>query len=352
MNRPKALFVLDQQAYDMVYAPSAAAEIINRVQLLAPPMTAKAARDNPDLIGDAELIFSGWGCPNMDRRFLDQVPNLKAVFYAAGAINSWATSQVWDRNIAVTTANDANAIPVAEFTVATTLFSLKNGWKLSRNDGRSHGFSIRTDIIGNYKSTVGLVGMGTIARAAVKMLVPFNLNLLACDPFLTTSGATALGVTKGSLREVFANSDVVSLHLPDLPATRGLITGELISTMKTGATLINTARGSVIRESEMVQMLAARPDLQAVLDVTEEEPLPLSSPLRSLSNVVLTPHIAGSQGRECQRLGQYMVEELDRYLAGEPMRWQVRPKQLEHTVHFLNTKDAAVKDEAPALHPA
>jgi phosphoglycerate dehydrogenase-like enzyme len=115
-----------------------------------------------------------------------------------------------------------------------------------------------------------------------------------------------------------------------------MITAELLNSMKKGATFINTARGHVVRENELIQVLEDRPDLQAVLDVTEQEPLPLSSPLNALPNVVLTPHIAGSQGRECQRMGQYMVDELDRYLAGSPLLWQVKAGALAHSVHQLS----------------
>ncbi len=125
------------------------------------------------------------------------------------------------------------------------------------------------------------------------------------------------------MRELFQQTDVVSLHAAEIPATRGMITSELLSMMKPNATFINTSRGSLVREDELASVLRHRPDLHAVLDVTEVEPLPADSPLHRLDNVMLTPHIAGSQGRECQRLGRHMVEELDRYLAGRPLKWQV-----------------------------
>ena len=116
---------------------------------------------------------------------------------------------------------------------------------------------------------------------------------------------------------------MISLHTPELPETLGMISGELIAAMKPGATFINTARGAVVREKELIAVLSRRPDLTAVLDVTDPEPPAPDSPLLTLPNVVLTPHIAGSMGREIQRLGRYMVEELQRYLAGEPLRWHI-----------------------------
>ena len=103
--------------------------------------------------------------------------------------------------------------------------------------------------------------------------------------------------------------------------------------MKPYSTFINTSRGAVIRENEMIEVLRQRPDLWAVLDVTYPEPPPPDSPLYTLPNVLLTPHIAGSMGEECRRQGRYMIEELERYLAGQPLSWAVtKEKRGDHGV--------------------
>lgn len=102
-----------------------------------------------------------------------------------------------------------------------------------------------------------------------------------------------------------------------------MITGALLEAMKPGATLINTARGAIVREDELIDVLARRPDLTAVSDVTDPEPPVKGSPLYAMRNVVLTPYITGSQGRECRRPGQLMIEEFDRWSNGEPMRWEI-----------------------------
>ena len=149
------------------------------------------------------------------------------------------------------------------------------------------------------------------------------MRVIAYDPFVDEATAAKLGVTLVTLEALFAQSDVVSLHTPWLPETVGLITGELIASMKPCATFINTSRGAVVWEEEMLDVLAARPDLQAVLDVVWPEPPAPESRLFDLPNVVLTPHIAGSMGAECHRMGRYMIDELDRYLAGEPLRWGI-----------------------------
>ncbi|MGC4033459.1 MAG: hydroxyacid dehydrogenase [Tepidisphaeraceae bacterium] len=287
-----------------------------------------------ELLRDVEVIFSGWGCPKIDAAFLDHAPNLQAIFYAAGAVSGWATPTIWERGIVVTTANQANAIPVAEYTVATTLFSLKNGWRLARRNAH-RGFEIRPDVAGAYRSVVGLVGMGTIARLVVNLLASYDLRAITYDPYLSQEEALRLGVESVSLERLFSESDVISLHAPDLPNTWDLVNGPLLASMKPNATLINTSRGRVVNEEALIQVLQERPDLFAVLDVTQQEPLPAESPLNHLANVVLTPHIAGSQGRECQRMGQYMVEELDRFINGRPLQWAIRPEALAHSVHQI-----------------
>ena len=342
MERVNGLFILDPAAFDVVYRPNAAAEIAERVNVLGPPQTRFTIEARSELLADVDVIFGGWGMPKIDDAFLNRAPNLRAVFYGAGAINGWCTPAVWARGICVTSANDANAIPVAEYTVATAIFSLKQGWQLSGCESkRLQGFRIRRDVPGNYKSTLGLVGMGTVARLIVDLIKPFGMRVVTHDPYLPADEAARLGVANVPLDELFSQSDVVSLHAPDLPTTRGMIGSAQLSLMKPNATFINTSRGRVVREGELIDALTARPDLHAVLDVTETEPLPATSRLCTLPNITLTPHLAGSQGRECQRMGDYMVEELDRYLAGEPLKWQVRPDGLAHSVHALPTVTTA-----------
>ena len=147
--------------------------------------------------------------------------------------------------------------------------------------------------------------------------------MIAYDPYVTPEQAQSLGCEWVGLEELFERSDVVSLHTPHLVATGQMIKGSHFESMKEGATFINTARGGVVNEAQMIAVLTDRPDLQAILDVTQPEPPRSNSPLYDLPNVILTPHIGGALDYECRRLGQLMVEELERYLAGEPMLFEV-----------------------------
>jgi phosphoglycerate dehydrogenase-like enzyme len=240
-------------------------------------------------------------------------------------VRAFVTDALWERGIRVSSASALNAVSVAEYTLAVILFSLKHGWRLMHEPGGS-----RSRVPGTFGATVGLVSLGAVGRLVRKMLRPHQLEVVAYDPFLSADEARRLNVRSVDLAELFRISDVVSLHTPLLPETRDLVTGAHIESMCQGATLINTARGAIVREAELVAVLERRPDLQAVLDVTDPEPPLPGSPLLHLPNVVRTPHIAGAIGPERRRLGRGMVEELRRYVRGKPLRWEVRREQIEH----------------------
>jgi len=153
--------------------------------------------------------------------------------------------------------------------------------------------------------------------------------VVAYDPYISPEEAARLRVKLVSLDEVFALSDVVSCHTPVLKETEKMIQRRHFELMKPGSTFINTARGAVVDEEGMVQVLKKRADLFAVLDVTEPLPPSGESPLYSMPNVMLTPHIAGCLGPECRRMGKLMVDELDRYLSGKALRYEIDQKRFQ-----------------------
>jgi phosphoglycerate dehydrogenase-like enzyme len=259
----------------------------------------------------------------MDAAFLAAAPKLRAVFYGAGSVRGMVTDALWERGLVVTSSWGANGIPVAEYTLSQILFSLKLGWRYALSIRRDGAYPRRWPVPGAYGSTVAIVSLGMIGRLVCKLLRPFDIKVVAYDPFASPQDAAALGVTQCSLDECFARADVVSLHTPWLPETERMITGAHFRAMKQDATFINTARGAVVDEPAMVEVLRQRPDLTAILDVTHPEPPKPGSPLYTLPNVVLTPHIAGSMDTECRRMGRYAVEECRRFLAGEPLQWRV-----------------------------
>jgi phosphoglycerate dehydrogenase-like enzyme len=324
----KGLYILDKDSYDKIYGPEERADIAKLADIYAPLQTADVAKTQPGVLKDADIIFSGWGAPRLDAAFLKAAPRLKAVFYGAGSVRGLVTPEMWDRDVVVVSAWAANGVPVAEYTVSQILFCLKQGW-FHALEIKRQGRYVRKEVAGAYRSTVGIVSLGMIGRLVCSLLKSFDLRVMAYDPCLPADAGRELGVTLASLDDVFAQSDVISLHTPWLKETEGMIQGRHFEKMKPNASFINTARGAVVNEKEMIEALKKRSDITAVLDVTHPEPPAAGSPLYTLPNVVLTPHIAGSMDKECRRMGRYMVEEFRRYLHGEPLKWRITKEKAE-----------------------
>ena len=277
-------------------------------------------------LANVEIIFSTWGMPQLDAADIARLPRLKAVLYAAGSVREFG-AKFLERGIQISSAWRANALPVAEITVAHIILALKQTFHVARavHTTRSWNATGRTPITGAYGSIVGLIALGATGRRVVELLRPHDLRIIAHDPYAKPIS----GVEMVGLEEVFQRADVVSLHAPLIPATVGMIRGEHLRLMKPNSTFINTSRGAVVREDEMIQVLRERPDLQAVIDVVHPEPPSSDSALYELPNVLMTPHTAGSAGNEVLRMADWMIEECRRLLRGEALQHAVSLDMLE-----------------------
>jgi phosphoglycerate dehydrogenase-like enzyme len=318
-----AVYILVEAAFDEIYGPEEREIISSRVKTLGHLITPQDYLASSNIWPEVEMIFSGWGMVPMDEDFFRRFPKLKVVFYGAGTVKAFVTDAFWKHNVRLTNAAVANAVPVCEFALSQIFCALKHGWQQASYIRRHGKFPSRYPIPGAFRSTVGLLSLGMIGRLVAERLQKFDLNVIAYDPLVSPEEAAKLGVRLLSLEEVFATSDIVSCHTPELKETEKMIRGSHFDSMKSGATFINTARGTVVDEEEMICSLTKRPDIFAMLDVTHPEPPVEGSPLFTLDNVMLTPHIAGSLGPECRRMGKLMVEELDRFLCGKPLRYEI-----------------------------
>jgi len=326
-----AAFILGTSAFTDIYGEDSLRAIAPAARLLGPPCTtAQLQAAPPAWLAEVEVLFTGWDAPRLDGELLAKMPRLRAVFYGAGSIRPIASDALWERGILVASAAALNAQPVVEFTLGAILLSFKRAWHHARLVRAERGYEpLRAlPVPTGWGATVGLVSLGLIGRRIAEQLRAHDVKVLAHDPLLEPAQFAALGATPVPLAEIFGRSDVISLHTPLLPETTGFIDAGLLARLRPGATLINTARGGLIREADLVATLRARPDVQAILDVTDPEPPPRDSPLYELPNVFLTPHIAGSIGAECRRMGRAMVEEFHRYARGEPLRHTVTREQL------------------------
>lgn len=330
--KKKAIYLLDMDKFDYIYGPQERAEIETMVDIIAKPQTKEGIFNSLSILKDVEVIFSSWGMIELNNDFLKLAPNLQAVFYSAGSIRYFMTDAAFDRNIIVTSSYAASAIPVGEYCCGAIMLGLKQALFFSRRlnrEGKKAWVKNDIHVPGAYKSTVGLVSLGMVGKHVLKLLKNFDVKILVYSQSMTKKQAIDEGVESVSLKELFKRSDAISIHTANLPETQGMITGELINSMKQNSTLINTARGAVIEEKNMIEVLKRRQDITAILDVTDPEPPIKDSPLYTLSNIFLTPHIAGPLETECRRMAQYSINECRKWLNGGPMSYLIDKKTFE-----------------------
>nr|WP_228558785.1 hydroxyacid dehydrogenase [Catenulispora pinisilvae] len=314
--RPHALFAMGRRHRDALFPP-AAIQRLTRLVDIDPQLLAEDFDRAPDL-APVEILITSWGCPPLDDRVLTRMPALKAVVHAAGSVKHHVTDACWDRGLLVSSAAAANAVPVAEYTVAAILFANKRVLELGalyREHRAALDWSAHFPDFGNYGRTVGLVGASLVGRRVLELLRPHDFDVLLADPHVDPATARSMGARLVGLDELLTASDVVSLHAPALPETHHMLDARRLSLLRDGATLINTGRGSLI-DGQALTAEASSGRIYAVLDVTDPEVLPAASPLYSLPNVLLTPHIAGSLGGELQRITRSALGEIERYCAG------------------------------------
>ncbi|WP_433002534.1 hydroxyacid dehydrogenase [Kribbella sp. CA-294648] len=328
-GRPTVMLAMNEPSRVRVLV-SAVRERLERVANVLPVGPGGPFLADPAVLaalGDVDVLLTGWGCPAITPEVLDAAPKLKAIIHSAGSVKHFVDPAAFERGIQVSSAVVANALPVAEFTAATIVLSGKRAFRLGAEYKGNRQKPDHSTVPGNYGNTVGLLGASRIGRLVAERLRAFDLEVLISDPYLTAAEAAELGAELVELDELFSRSDVLSVHAPLLPETVGLIDARLLGLLKDGSVLINTARGRIVDAAALEQECRSG-RLDAVLDVTDPEPLPADSPLLDLPNVFLTPHVAGAVGNEVARLGELAVSEMERFAAGAPLQHTISAAEL------------------------
>ncbi|NUO57370.1 MAG: hydroxyacid dehydrogenase [Hamadaea sp.] len=322
MHRPQALLVMRPDSFRLQFGP----EEMRRLKSLA-DLGDPIWSDDLDAphtrarLAETEVLLTSWGCPTLTPERLDAAPKLRAVLHCAGSVRSLVSDEVWNRGILVTSGAEANATPVAEFTLAAIIFAGKKAHVLAAEAraNRADWYSVAArEDLSNFGRTIGVLGFSRIGRRVVERLQTLDTaEVLVTDPYADAASVTAAGGRLVDLDELLTRSEILSLHLPELPQTRNAIGVRELALLPDGATVINTARGGVIDHAALERECATG-RLNAILDVTEPEPLPEDSLLYQLPNVMITPHIAGSLGSETRRMSAQALDELERFIAGEP----------------------------------
>jgi phosphoglycerate dehydrogenase-like enzyme len=289
------------------------------------------AEQHREQLQEVEVAFSTWGISKFTEQELARYfPNLKIVLYGAGSVQAFARPFL-ARGIIVVSSWAANAIPVAEYTVAAIVLANKGFYQTAlqyKKSGYKSSVAMKNRYRGNYGLSVGILGAGMIGKKVIELLKSYNIKVKVFDPFLPDEKAEELGVQKAELLDIFSTCDTISNHLANLPETQGILNKEHFNRMLPNATFINTGRGAQVVEADLIEALRSEPTRTAILDVTFPEPVREDSEFLQLDNVILTPHIAGSMSEEVARMGAYSAEEYMRYLNGEKLKYQVTLEML------------------------
>ncbi|WP_036319462.1 hydroxyacid dehydrogenase [Microbacterium indicum] len=330
--RRAVAFLMPDRTFASVFDAPDVARLIAEpsLELLSPePLDPRDLADR-ELLSRAEIVITGWGTPVIEGEMRGALPALAAVSHAAGTVRPVVTDALLDEGVAVASAAGANAVPVAEFAFAMVVLAAKRvlwaeeGYRAS---GRQPDARAAWPWIGSHGIRVGVVGASHVGQLVIERLGSLDVEVVVSDPTLDADQRRALGAEVVPLEELVATSDVVTLHAPSLPSTRGMIGREAIASMKPGAALINTARGELVDEEALADRLEAG-DIAAFLDVTAREPLPAGDRLWSAPNTLLTPHLAGSVGNENGRLAAHAVDEAIRFARTGAFADAITPRRM------------------------
>jgi len=297
---------------------------------IATVLDAQTEAEAEALLPSCDAALTGWGTSFVftAARLMD-APRLRLIAHTAGTVKNLlpeadARAEIVGRGGLVYSGSTSIAVNVAESTIGYLILAMRRWPELARafpierkpGTTRPDDAPVRN---GQFLTgaTVGLVALSSVARHTRPLLQPFGCKVLAYDPYVSQSEAEELEVELTNLDDMFARSDAVSIHVPELPATRGLVGARQLSLLRDGAALVNTARGAVLdHDALLTECQTGR--ISVALDVSSPEPLPADSPFWKLPNVFLTPHIAAMGHAGLYQIGAGALAAVRHLADGSP----------------------------------
>jgi phosphoglycerate dehydrogenase-like enzyme len=332
LSKPKVWYLPTPSHTQRVFRKETYERLLRNFDVTANPNPQSyTTQDVEKGIADFEALVTGWGTPKLSEKVFQRGKRLKIIAHSAGSVKPMLTEEMVEkylkpRGICVFSANGAIALNVAEHTIGA-LIAMSRRWFDHALNIRERGLwrDSRIPATGQYLrgATVGIVSASKVGREVIKLLQPFDVKILVYDPYLSDWEAGRLGVEKAKLNDLFSRSDFVTVHAPNIPATRRMIGRQQLRRLRDGAVFVNTSRGAVVDHDALYQE-AATGRIQVQLDVTDPEPLPPEHPLRKLPNVVITPHTSGAGNYGYLTIGDMTVQALEDFFAGKPVSGQVR----------------------------
>ena len=314
MSKPKVAVLIREPLRERILSDDDLAKLEEVAEVELSPHERDMTEDEvADVLRTADGCMSSWGTPPLTSRIVDSSPGLKIWAHAAGSVKPMVADDAWYGGVTVTSAAPAIADDVAEMTMACITMGLRCVVPLSRRMAANQPVD-RDSVRSLYRATVGVISASHVGRRVIERLLPYEARIMLYDPFVDEAEAARLGVELAGLDEMARESDAVTCHAPKLPETYHMLGERHFKAMRDDTVFVNTSRGDNIDEHALIIELG-KGRLFAFLDVTSPEPAAPDSPLRSLPNVVLTPHIAGAKSF---RTGAMAVEELCRFFTGQP----------------------------------
>jgi phosphoglycerate dehydrogenase-like enzyme len=289
-----------------------------------------AADQWAELLTGVEALLTTWDSPRLDDAILSRNTTLRIVGHVGGSVAPIVSPALFDRGITVCTANGLMARTLAEWNLMATLMGLRRliDYAQFGAGGRSLEWEARQSTVVPADAVIGIWGYGDVAQWLIRLLRPFEpKEILVYDEFLNPAKAISLGIRKVEFNTLFKTADMVHCLTGLTPATKGKIGPQQLAALKDNAILVNAGRAALIQENALIDELAQN-RITAIMDVYHTEPLPVDHPYRSMPNLILTPHNAGS-GRDELYLGA-MLDEFARFFRGEPLLTEVDPTRAIH----------------------
>ncbi len=329
--KPKILVAFRPSLYELLFAPAQdrALRAFGDV-VFHDSETNLSSEELAQRMPGFDAVLSSWGTPRFTDEVLDAADRLRIIAHTAGSIKNMLPPPVFDRGIAVTHAASAIAGAVADLSLALMMMLLRqvhvHHRLLKAGDwGAAKQVPMGRELAG---TRVGVVGAGYTGRWFIRLIVALGAEVWVYDPYLSDERAAEMGVTVTDLDTLFAECPAISVQAPATQETYHMIGARQLALIQDGACFVNTARSWVIDyDALLAELQTGR--FSAALDVFDREPLPAENPFRELDNVILTPHIAGASIQSRRRQGRWMLEELQRFFAGEPLLYRVTADMLE-----------------------
>lgn len=302
-------------------------ELINRLETVGNVKWNKLERNysKEELKNELQKIniaITGWGTPCFDENVMENAADLKLIAHTGGSVNGYVTKDTYDKGVRVISGNAVFAESVAEGVIAYALAALRKipHYSAKLSEGDWPGEFLNRGLL---ERSVGIVGYGMIARFTVQKLSVFRCPVKVFSRHINEAELQKYNMQKADLSEIFSTCDIISIHSGMTPENYHLIDETLLRSMKQNALLINTARGAIIDEAALCEVLKQRSDLYAALDVYEVEPLPKDNKLLSLNNVLLMPHQGGPTIDRRLAVTKSVISDVICFLNGKEMSCEI-----------------------------